>query len=207
MGKCNVEATFLDKLTRQWVPMVGTKWGRLTVVKYLGRKKHGADTTIGRYECVCECGNTVERNHSCLTQKQTVSCGCWKRERIALRTRKPDTAFRDLWFSYRKGAKERGLEWSLTEDQFRALTKERCHYTGREPSQSARSTTTNKRNKKGLEPLPGGVYLYNGVDRVNSSIGYTAENCVPCCSEVNQMKMAIPYDEFIALCKEIAARH
>ena len=207
MGKRNSEAMYFDKSTNQWKPMVGSKWGRLTVISYLGRKKHGTDGAIGRYECLCECGSVVQRNHSCLTQKQTVSCGCWKRERIALRTRKPDTAFMDLWSSYRKSARERNLEWSLTEEQFRTLTKSPCHYTGRNPSQVARSTSTNKRDKLGLEPLPGGTYLYNGIDRLDSSVGYILSNCVPCCTEVNQMKMALPYDEFIALCKEIAARH
>lgn len=87
------EAMYFDKSANQWKPMVGSKWGRLTVIEYLGRKRHGSEGALGRYECECECGKVVQRNHSCLTQKQTVSCGCWKRERIALRTRKPNTAF------------------------------------------------------------------------------------------------------------------
>jgi hypothetical protein len=61
--------------------------------------------------------------------------------------------------------------------------------------------------KAGKDPLPGGIYIYNGVDRVDNTKGYTIENCVPCSKEANAMKMAFGHDEFIALCKEIAARH
>ena len=187
--------------------MIGSKWGRLTVVKSLGRKNHGLTGSQGWYECLCECGNTVCRKHSCLTQKQTVSCGCWKAEKASFAFRKPDTAFRDLWFSYRKGARERSLEWSLTEEQFREIILSPCYYTGREPSQEAHSCQTRKRAKLGLPPLPGGTFLYNGIDRLDSSIGYTLDNCVAACGHANKSKLEMSHDEFIALCKEIAARH
>jgi len=206
MRKVN-EGMYLDKLSNQWKPMIGSKWGRLTVVRYLGRKKHGIEGTVGMYECLCECGSTVRRNHACLTQKQTVSCGCWKSEKIALRTRKLDTAFRDLWCHYKKGARERNLEWALTEEQFRELTKSPCYYTGREPSQVAHSASTNKRVKLGLEPLPGGYYVYNGIDCLDSTVGYTLENCVAACGDANKAKLEMTHDEFITLCKEIASRH
>jgi len=49
--------------------------------------------------------------------------------------------------------------------------------------------------------------VYNGVDRLDSSIGYTVSNCVASCGDANLAKQSLTYDEFIALCKEIAARH
>jgi 5-methylcytosine-specific restriction endonuclease McrA len=42
-----------------------------------------------------------------------------------------------------------------------------------------------------------------GLDRIDSSIGYTIENCVPCCKDCNIMKNAKGYDEFIQKCKQI----
>jgi hypothetical protein len=207
MGKLNIEGTYFDKVSNQWKPMVGSRWGRLTVIKYEGRKSHGLTGSQGWYECLCDCGKTVYRKHACLTQKQTVSCGCWKAEKCGLRFQKTDTAFRDLWSSYKKGARERRLEWSLTEEQFRTLTSSPCYYTGREPNQEARSCQTRKRDKRGLSPFSGGVYLYNGIDRLDSSKGYTLENCVPACGAANKAKLELSHDEFIALCKEIADRH
>jgi hypothetical protein len=120
---------------------------------------------------------------------------------------KLDTAFEDLWHVYRANARVRGHVWELTKEQFRELTKSPCYYTGKLPSQITKSAATGRRLKRGVDPLPGGIYVYNGVDRVDNHKGYTVENCVPCCKEANQMKMAFGHDEFIALCKEIAARH
>lgn len=42
-----------------------------------------------------------------------------------------------------------------------------------------------------------------GIDRVDSSIGYIIENCVPCCKECNIMKNTKTVDEFITQCKRI----
>ena len=189
---------YFDKAERAWKPVVGSTWGRLKVLEILNH---------GTYKCLCECGAIVPRKHKSLTQKQTVSCGCWHREKIGLRFRKEDTAFKDLLCSYRKGARERGLEWSLTEEQFRTLTSSPCHYTGRLPAKAARSCATNRRARKGLPPFSGGTYLYNGIDRLDSSKGYTLDNCVPACEDANKAKLELSYDEFIALCKEIAIRH
>ena len=200
------EAMHFDKKDNQWKSMVGSKFGRLLVIEYLGKKEREKAPPVGRYRCTCDCGNEVERNHSCLTQRQTVSCGCWSGEKISLRCRKEDTAFKDLWHSYRKGARERELQWELTLEQFRILTSSPCFYTGRIPAQEARSSALNKRIKQGKDDLDRRwVYLYNGIDRLNSSKGYTIDNCVPCCKDVNTMKMALGKEDFIALCKEVVS--
>lgn len=36
----------------------------------------------------------------------------------------------------------------------------------------------------------------NGIDRKDSSKGYTIDNCVPCCTECNTMKSDLPLDVF-----------
>ena len=207
MSNSSVLCKYFNKETKQWQLMVGSKFGRLTVSKFMGIVPHGTKGSASRYECICDCGNVVTRKHACLTQKQTISCGCWKAEKVSLRMRKDDTGFKDLWASYRKGAKARGLEWSLTEEQFKTLTSSPCHYTGRPPLQESRSTNTNKKAKKGLPPLPGGVYLFNGIDRLDNNKGYTWENCVACCEEANFMKRHLGHDLFISVCKEIAEHH
>lgn len=43
------------------------------------------------------------------------------------------------------------------------------------------------------------------LDKKNPIDGYTIENVVFCCWGVNQMKRDLPYDEFIKICKAIAA--
>jgi hypothetical protein len=50
---------------------LGQRYGRLTVVKYVGIKKHQAF-----WLCQCDCGNTAEIISGALREGGTKSCGC-----------------------------------------------------------------------------------------------------------------------------------
>jgi hypothetical protein len=41
-----------------------------------------------------------------------------------------------------------------------------------------------------------GKLIYNGIDRMNSTLGYTPVNTVPCCKVCNFTKGARSYEEF-----------
>ncbi len=43
-----------------------------------------------------------------------------------------------------------------------------------------------------------------GFDRLDNEIGYTEENCVPCCIDCNFMKRSFGIERFIELCRKIA---
>lgn len=47
----------------------------------------------------------------------------------------------------------------------------------------------------------------NGVDRVDSSVGYTHENCKPCCAICNRAKMDSSHASFLSRCQAIYDRH
>ena len=66
-----------------------------------------------------------------------------------------------------------------------------CHYCGTAGS------------IKYLDKVSGKIYYRNGIDRINSSNGYTLENVVPCCSYCNRMKMDLGYNEFLHLIEKI----
>jgi hypothetical protein len=61
-----------------------------------------------------------------------------------------------------------------------------CDYCGRHPETYTRPKNAN------------GGFKYNGIDRVVNSVGYTLENCVPCCSNCNRAKSTLSRQEFIA---------
>lgn len=63
------------------VDIVGEKFGRLTVVKFIPKPER-ADYRR-QWLCRCECGNLVEVNGSKLRSGHTRSCGCLEREFIA----------------------------------------------------------------------------------------------------------------------------
>lgn len=61
--------------------LVGKKFNRLTVVEYLGPRKHRKHWWL----CECECGGSVELNTSSITSNNpTKSCGCLRKETVLL---------------------------------------------------------------------------------------------------------------------------
>lgn len=49
-----------------------------------------------------------------------------------------------------------------------------------------------------------GQFICNGIDRIDSTIGYLKNNCVSCCSKCNYMKMRLDKKEFIEQCIKIS---
>lgn len=99
-----------------------------------------------------------------------------------------------LWlykFAYKRRASRKGLEFSLSEDQFLTLVTSNCHYCGQSYLSETRVV-----NKKAVQMLT--------VDRKDSNKGYTAENCVPACKQCNTIKMDYSYEEFINKINKIA---
>lgn len=95
-------------------------------------------------------------------------------------------AFNLLYANYARSAKKRNIIWALSRDQFLNLTKDDCHYCGIEPSQ--RQWVKKKER----------TYVYNGVDRLDNSIGYVIENCVTCCKYCNTAKNDMTQEEWSA---------
>jgi len=79
---------------------------------------------------------------------------------------------------YRRNAKKRGLEFSLSLYEFTDIILKPCYYCGKKQ-------------------------LYNGVDRVDNSKGYIKSNCKPCCTICNKMKGTLGEKEFTAHCKKV----
>ena len=96
-----------------------------------------------------------------------------------------------LFNSYRSSARARDLEWDLTEEQFAQLASQPCHYCGIGPSRPVARSDLN------------GTRLYNGVDRLDSNLGYIAGNCVPCCTDCNMAKGQMSKEGFLKLVNRI----
>jgi len=115
------------------------------------------------------------------------SCGCLKTKP------KGESGFNQLYTSYKMNAKKRNIEFLLTREEFKTLTKQNCYYCGEEPKQ----VVSNK------ECVDHSSYVYNGIDRIDNTKGYTKNNCVSCCGIHNKMKMCMSYHEFIDNIKKI----
>jgi hypothetical protein len=106
-----------------------------------------------------------------------------------------------VYNNFKYHAKYRGLEFNLTMQQAEVFFKSNCHYCGTEPKQVKKhaSAPRNPNRKWSLKNyfVPGGDYIYNGIDRKDNNKGYTMENCVPCCGRCNRAKDTMSYEEFM----------
>lgn len=181
--------------------ILGKKYGKLTVIDF------SHTTTIQQkdrlrvkywFNCNCDCGNTTLVTKTCLVSKigGTRSCGCskingWKisaaKQKGIARPfmQKPDgiSIVHSSYLAYKAGSLKREIPFILPEEEFTTLTTRNCHYCNSEPKifKKSDSFTTRK---------------MNGIDRINSSLGYTIDNCVPCCKICNYMKQELSEVEF-----------
>ena len=172
--------------------LAGQTFGKLLALWPLRQIRY--EPSKGRYRsrvywvCQCECSAVVLVQKSTLTRGRQKSCGC---SRV-----KEGSALRTLYAQARYKARSRGIDWDLSFADYLKIVFEPCYYTGRGPS------NTFKPQHKRDKPLE-----YNGVDRKDSSKGYNADNCVPCCGIVNKSKLTMSVPEFIQMCKEVTQLH
>jgi len=82
--------------------------------------------------------------------------------------------------SYKRHARRRKLYFLLSFEDFNAFLNKPCFYCGD---------------------------ISLGLDRIDSSVGYIKENCVPCCFRCNSMKSNLTQSEFFSHIGKIAANH
>lgn len=140
----------------------------------------------------CRCGVEKEVSFKNYSNGSSLSCGCYRRalgHRGGNRLAVGESARNQLLLIYRRGAQKRGIEFSLSRDDFLRITSSDCHYCGSPPGKILnRSKYVGKGN---------GAYIYNGIDRMDSGRGYIADNCVPCCYTCNYAKRDSHYLEFV----------
>uniref|UniRef100_A0A6C0BPT8 Uncharacterized protein n=1 Tax=viral metagenome TaxID=1070528 RepID=A0A6C0BPT8_9ZZZZ len=89
---------------------------------------------------------------------------------------------RDVWL---RSAKDKGIPYELSDAEFENLSNSDCFYCGRAPSEGD----------------------FNGLDRLDSCVGYVADNVVGCCKTCNMSKGAVHAIDFIAQVARIVHFH
>lgn len=95
-----------------------------------------------------------------------------------------ESSYNNLLHVYKSGAKDRNINWELTNEEFLSLVTQNCYYCGEEPYERPHDTSSHK-----LKVM--------GIDRLNSNLSYSLNNCVPCCTKCNLMKQALSKEEFL----------
>lgn len=161
----------------KFIDLTGKRFGRLVAISLANKINY-------RYmwNCECDCGNKVIVGRTELRTGDTKSCGCLHLEIV--RKEKGLSAFNAIYGSYKNSARIRKLEFLLTKNEFLQMSSEYCFYCGIEPKQIKECEGKN------------GMFVYNGIDRLDSSLGYFPENCVPCCGRCNEAKMSQTQNDF-----------
>jgi hypothetical protein len=157
--------------------VTGQKFGMLTAIMPICRNGGRHKKSI-IWLWKCDCGKETEKETADVKRGHSVSCGCWKKIKLHNMFSKGNgvSSFNTLYGSYKQKARERNLSFDLSKEYFRELTSQNCFYCGKEPLQIPKNNQVN------------GVYLHNGIDRINNSLGYSKENCVACCKQCNIAK-------------------
>ncbi len=166
----------------------GKRYGKLLVTN---RAANVSGSSAAYWNCTCDCGVSLRVLGIKLRRGKARSCGC------AIRLPQFAAAINHLVHRYASAAIKRGLEFSLTRDECIKLFSSSCYYCVVEA-------------KKPYLPAGckmNGTLMYNGIDRVDNSGGYTTDNCVSCCSKCNYAKGRLTIEDFLNVCVRVANKH
>lgn len=146
----------------------GKKFGRLTVLCFIGRKTHPSGLRNILWGCRCDCGNLTQVYANGIGSKHTQSCGCLHRERA--------TAASTTHGATRKGTEQQ--EYSIWLDMRR-----RCHNPKNKSYRyyGARGISVCPEWRKSFESFIGDIGSRpspeHTLEREDNNKGYSPENC------------------------------
>lgn len=164
----------------------GSRFGKWEVLRRAADLSYNSRASRA-YLCKCTCGREVVVSASHLRCGNTSSCRSCRKSKHCFAMN--EAAKRRVLHLYKGGARHRGIVWNLSEDEFYGFMVQHCHYCGCAPNNVSRPGPREATQEE--------LFVYMGIDRVDSFIGYEFFNCVPCCLMCNRAKADSPVEEFI----------
>jgi hypothetical protein len=160
----------------------GQRFGRLVVLSFV---EYRSKNPYFRFRC--DCGHEKVIASSAVKSGDTKSCGCYRRQHVLavaplLPGRDGHAALRLLFKNYKSRARQRELEFSLSLGEFESLIASSCEYCGCPPAKPSRKKYSD--------------FLSNGIDRIDSTLGYITGNVVPACRTCNTAKSTMTTAQF-----------
>lgn len=154
---------------------IGQKFNKWTII----------DFEKGLYKCQCDCGNISFVRGISLRKSESTRCkDCSHKIRGYSVVKENFLRIKHgIYGEYLKGAKRRDIEFKLSFDEVINFVEQNCYYCGQIPNQV---TTVN------IKVYDRSAYKFNGIDRMDNSVGYIVSNCVPCCNICNYSKRMLP---------------
>jgi hypothetical protein len=166
-------------------------FGEMLVLGFAGYSAPENSKPRPKWVVQCSCGKQKAVLGTTLRNTKVVSCGHSR----GFRALPNHIAAINLRFGqYAKSAARMERVFSLTREQFAAMLTQDCTYCGVPPASLVKA-----RGKHQAD------FRYNGVDRVDNSLGYTPDNCVACCATCNLMKRGMSVTDFVSHARRIAS--
>lgn len=178
---------------KKFVDLTNLKFGFLIA---LSKTELRASNGSIIWNCECICGKICQISSKHLLSGGSKSCGCkssnLRLDKIGVLSDE-DRSVNRIIDGYKRGAKERKLEFALSIEEFKKFITANCHYCGTPPSK----IVTIKKTHDTIS------FNYNGIDRVDSKRGYIKSNCVTACWFCNRAKLDATEEEFSEWIKRI----
>ena len=188
---------------RKVLDRTGLRYGRLVVIKHEGKNNKGRQIWL----CKCDCGNEkiVTGGHLTIGTK---SCGCLLKEasdkaiKFIKNPDRQEAMLKDQYSEIKQRIAKGKLIGEIFDfDTFKKLVKSKCHYCGVEYSKEVKDMSYG--TIKGGRLISDEILKVNGIDRIDSNIGYTVENSVSCCKTCNFAKNVMSQDDFYSWIKRV----
>lgn len=177
-----------NRPAHNFIDLTGKRFGRLLVVRDSGIRKSRRPI----WECICDCGKTVNIQGKYLLCGDTHSCGCLKLEPAHNRDSCGEITA-SFWTPIVTGARARGIPFEVTRQQALAIYIAQdglCALSGVPIRFSSNVRDTRSKQTASL-------------DRIDSGGGYTIDNIQWVHKKINIMKSSLDVDEFYAWCVRV----
>ncbi len=160
------------KPNRKFNDLTGMQFNNWYVLEYIGISDRG----VTKWLCQCSCSNVCEVWYSGLTSNRSKNC------KQCSDKRKIKEYHISHYTSLVRGANKRGIEITLSKEEFDWLIDKPCYWCGDYFVRGKNSS---------------------GIDRYDNNEGYTLYNSVSCCPECNAAKNDDTPITFVERCKRI----
>lgn len=159
--------------------LIGCFFGRLEVISIAEVKQNGRLVL-----CKCKCGNFKKILVSSLLSGKSVSCGCFRKERLF-------KGFKNLsgakWYKIKKIAARRKIKFNISiQECFNIMERQNYICPGRLLNWGSVETANIDGNCS--------------FDRINSRLDYSKNNCQWVYKPINSIKWDFPEDIFLSYC-------
>lgn len=163
--------------------LLNTKFTKLTPIIY--KDNH--------WICRCDCGNYTKTKYKLLKRQNTKSCGCLVSIASTNTLSKINKIHPNPSLESAKIIHSKRYQDGCSFEFFHKTSQLNCYYCNNEPLNNYNAYLHGSYSQ---DTKQRGNFIYNGLDRIDSSKNHSEDNLVPCCKYCNTMKSNSNQNDF-----------